>query len=104
MTFQYGDKLLAKLLNDDVVLVDVRTNHEFAGFHLPNACNICLDTITAQLNRVKNWHKPVIVYSTYGRRSQLMYNLLREHGIEVYDGVSQKRILRLMNQGNFNRA
>ena len=34
------DLLLKVLLDNDAILVDVRTHQEFVGFHLPNAHNI----------------------------------------------------------------
>lgn len=97
---KYSDILLKQLLEDDAVLVDVRTHCEFVGFHLPNAHNICLEEIPCQLERIKSWKKPVIVYSTYGQRSEKVYELLKKKGIEVYDAVSQERIMHLLSEFN----
>ena len=84
------------------MLLDVRTNHEFAGFHLPNAQNIRPEELSAQINRIKNWNLPVIVYSSYGMRSKLAYLLLKKHGIEVYNGRSQSKVMSLLPE--FNQA
>ena len=93
---KYGDVLLKQLLEDDAVLLDVRTHYEFVGFHLPNAHNICPNEIQFQLKRIKSWNKPIIVYSTYGQRSEQVYEMLKREGIDVYDGVSQERVMRLL--------
>ena len=92
-----GDQLLKILLESGAVLVDVRTHPEFAGFHIPNACNICPEEIEIHLEKIKCWNKPVIVYSTYGRRSKIAFDILKREGIEVYNAGSQDRILSLMD-------
>jgi rhodanese-related sulfurtransferase len=50
------------------VLVDVRTEGEFAGGHLPGAINIPLDQIVARAKEVPTG-KPVVVVCASGNRS-----------------------------------
>lgn len=93
---QPSDIILKQLLEDDAVLVDVRTNHEFVGYHLPNAHNIPYEELAFHLNRIKKWQKPIIIYCMEGRRSKEVYAALKRAGIEVYDAGSQARVQRLL--------
>lgn len=94
------DQILKKLLDNDAVLLDVRTNHEYAGFHLPNAYNIRPEELGMQIDRIKSWKKPIIVYSTYGLRSKLASHILKGYGLEVYDASSQSRVEALLEEFN----
>jgi len=95
-----SDILLKQLLEDDAILVDVRTIHEFAGFHLPKAHNIPYEELLYHLEQIKNWDKPIIIYCMEGRRSQLVTEALKREGIEVYDAGSQERVMRLLKAFN----
>ncbi|GEM_PF-2545359 len=95
-----SDLILKNLLDNGALLLDVRTNHEFAGFHLPKAYNIRPEELSRQINRIKNWKKPIIVYSTYGLRSRLAHHILEGYGIEVYDANSQLRVMSLLQEFN----
>ena len=94
------DQILKNLLDNGAILLDVRTNHEFAGFHLPNANNIRPDELGMQIDRIKGWKKPIIVYSTYGLRSKLACHMLESYGLEVYDARSQSRVKALLSAFN----
>lgn len=80
--------------------VDVRTHPEFVGFHLPNARNICLEDLPHKLEQMKKWERPIIVYCMNGIRSHQVWEWLKKEGIEVYDAVSQKRIMGLLKEFN----
>jgi len=95
-----SDILLKQLLDDDAILVDVRTVHEFVGFHLPKAHNIPYEELTYHMEQIKSWDKPIILYCMEGRRSQLVSEILKKEGIEVYDAGSQERIMRLLKEFN----
>jgi len=91
------DTVLKTILLKDSILLDVRTHTEFVGFHLPNARNIPPSEIPICLEEIRNWNKPVVVYSRYGLRSALVYQILKRAGIEVYDASSQSRVAALLN-------
>ena len=46
------DTLLERLRDDDVVLVDVRPEHEFAAGHLPGALSVPLATLESRLDEL----------------------------------------------------
>ena len=59
-------------------LIDVRTPHEFAKGHLPNAMNIPLDQIDQHVEQLKE--SCVVVYCQGGVSSQKAAQILRKHG------------------------
>lgn len=95
-----NDILLKNLLDVGAILLDVRTNHEYVGFHLPNARNISPEYLSSYVDKIKSWKKPIIVYSTYGLRSKLACLILHKEGIEVYDAGAQARVKALLRDFN----
>ena len=73
--------------SDEVQLVDVRTQEEFAESHIGKALNVCITDDdfkekAAQLNK----EKPVYVYCKGGGRSAHAAIILKEMGFkEIYD-------------------
>ena len=66
------------------LLLDVRTNGEFAGGHLDGATNIPVGELAARLAEVAA-HKEIVVYCRSGRRSAAAAELLRSAGHTVID-------------------
>lgn len=94
------DLLLKVLLDNDAILVDVRTHQEFVGFHLPNAHNISFGELPNRLESIKKWKKPIVVYCRNGIRSQKVCAWLKKEGIEAYDAISQERVMGLLKDFN----
>jgi len=55
------DTLLERLRSDDVVLIDVRPEHEYATEHLPGAVSIPLDELEARLSELPR-DRPIVAY------------------------------------------
>lgn len=70
------------------------------GFHLPNAHNIPLEELSYHLNCIKKWRKPIIIHCMDGQRSQKVYDALKREGIEVYDALSQERVMSFLKVFN----
>ena len=67
--------------NDNVYLIDVRTEDEFLDKHLKNAINIPLQNIEKNIEKiVKNKNDIIIVYCKYGGRGQKAVNKLIKMG------------------------
>jgi len=94
------DLLLKVLLDNDAILLDVRTHQEFVGFHLPNAQNIQLEELSNRLEDIKKWKKPIIAYCGNGLRSKQVCTWLKKEGIEAYDAVSQERVMASLKDFN----
>jgi rhodanese-related sulfurtransferase len=72
-----------QLVADGAVLLDVRSPAEFTAQHLPDAVNIPIDQLGAQLDKVRQFARPVIVYCASGMRSNKAARVLR--GAEIQD-------------------
>ena len=68
-------------------LLDVRSVMEFEENHIPGAINITLDTIEANINKIAEMQKPIVVYCLSGGRSAIVTGILQQNGLqEVYNG------------------
>lgn len=79
---------LQQLLDEGAILLDVRTHCEHAGYHIEGAINIPYDEIEVLKAVICDWKKPVITFSTYGRRSRIAAAKLKSMGLEVFDAGS----------------
>lgn len=71
------------LLENNYVIVDVRTKEEYDSGHLKNALNIPYDEINQSTKLDKS--KTIMVYCKSGNRSKIAYDRLIELGYDVYD-------------------
>ena len=80
-------------------IVDVRTEQEYAIGHLQNAINIPLDTIQANVDRIKNFNAGAIVfYCRSGNRSGQAVSYLKQLGLQnIYNGGSIEDMNYLLN-------
>ncbi len=68
-------------------LLDVRSVMEFEENHIPGAINITLDTIEANINKIAEMQKPIVLYCLSGGRSAIATGILQQNGLqEVYNG------------------
>jgi len=72
---------------DNVTLVDVRDEDEFADGHLPNAVNIPLNQLRQRLSELKPEH-PVVVYCQSGQRSYYATRILMLNGFSDVRNLS----------------
>ena len=87
-------KLENLMRNNDVFLVDVRSNREFEEGHLNSAINIPVFNIKNNIkNIVPNKQSIIILYCSTGHRSKEAKEILKELGYEnVYnlkDGIDR---------------
>jgi rhodanese-related sulfurtransferase len=74
------------LMSRGAIIVDVRTPEEFTSGHIKGALNYPLQTLSGQVQRLKDKGKPIIVCCRSGSRSAMAKQLLKAQGIEVYNG------------------
>ena len=72
-----------QLVAEGAVLLDVRSPQEFATAHLPEAVNIPIDQLHAQLDEVRQFARSVVVYCASGIRSNRASRILK--GAEIQD-------------------
>ncbi len=77
-----GTLQATRMINDqNAVVIDVRSNGEFAGGHLPNAKNIPVEDITKRAGELPA-DKPVIICCASGSRATRAAGALRKLGRE----------------------
>ncbi len=75
-----------QLIADGAIIIDVRTKGEYAGGHIKGSVNIPLNTLAANIGKIKK-DKPVITCCASGMRSASAKSLLKSNGFkEVYNG------------------
>lgn len=87
--FGFGPKTDYKeLLQKGAQLIDVRTKAEFQGGHIKGSVNLPLQTLSANLFKLKK-DKPIIACCASGMRSASAKGILKAQGFtEVYNGGS----------------
>lgn len=74
-------------LDQQAVLLDVRSPQEFASGHIDNAKNIPLDVLATRANRELKTSAPLIVYCASGMRSRAAVGVLNSQGFnQVVNG------------------
>ncbi len=88
-SFLFGSKQdvnFKELLQSGAIIVDVRTPQEFAQGHIKNAINVPLQTIFAKVQELKKKNKVIITCCRSGARSESAKSILKNSGLEVYNG------------------
>jgi phage shock protein E len=89
---------LAKIIQQNAFLVDVRTPQEFAAGSVKGAVNIPLDSIQNQLSLFKGKNN-VVVFCRSGNRSGQAQAILKQNGIEnVYNGGTWQNVNQLLKK------
>lgn len=68
------------------MIIDVRSQAEFAGGHLKGAKNIPLNEIRSKIIDIQKLNKPVIAYCASGMRSSQATSILKQNGIDAMNG------------------
>jgi len=77
---------LKALYENGAVIVDVRTAEEFNAGHIKGSINIPLQVLTQKVAELKKKNKPVITVCRSGNRSGMAIGVLKQAGIEAYNG------------------
>jgi rhodanese-related sulfurtransferase len=80
MSSNISIKEAKKKLEENAVIVDVRTEGEFSSEHIDNALNIPHDKITELEAHVSDKNKPVLLYCLSGMRAAAACAELRKNG------------------------
>lgn len=79
----------AALTKQGALILDVRTSGEFTGGHIKNALNIAVDTLPANLKKLKDKNQPIITCCASGMRSSSAKRILKAAGYtNVHNGGS----------------
>jgi phage shock protein E len=92
-----GGGKIKQALRDGAVVIDLRTAYEFDQGHVPRALNIPIDRIRANIGRIEDLRKPVILCCATGDHCWEATNILLEAGItRVINGGDWRSVLRAM--------
>lgn len=81
-------------VNDDAILLDVRTSEEYRDGHIDGSVNLPLDRISSIENIVKNKSTPLYVHCYSGSRSGQAVSYLKKIGytsVKNIDGINSYR-------------
>jgi phage shock protein E len=76
-----GNEKIRQALRQGGVIIDLRTAPEFDQGHIPGAHNIPVDRIRANLDRIRNMNKPVILCCMTGAHCWEAMDILKQAGI-----------------------
>ncbi|MEN8764671.1 MAG: rhodanese-like domain-containing protein [Wenyingzhuangia sp.] len=83
---QFDNEKIQEYLKAEAVVLDVRSDEEFAEGHVSGSEHIVLQTLPGKVDLVKAYAKPVIAVCRSGARSQQATDFLKQHGIDVMNG------------------
>jgi len=87
----------AALVKNGALILDVRTREEFASGHINGATNIPLQTLQANLSKLKK-DKPIITCCASGMRSASAKSILLSKGFSsVYNGGGWRSLQNKIN-------
>src|SRR5688572_15290291 len=86
--FGFGPKTdYAALVRQGAILLDVRSKGEYQSGHIQGSINISVDTLSSNLNKLKDKSKPIITCCASGMRSASAKNILKSNGYaHVHNG------------------
>lgn len=84
--FKNKQKMVDDFISRGAVIIDVRTQGEFASGAIQGSKNIPLQVITSKLAQIKKLNKPVITCCASGMRSGSAASFLKQNGIEAMNG------------------
>jgi phage shock protein E len=77
----------AQLMAEGAIILDVRTKGEYSNGHIKGSINIPVDSLAANLNKLKAKDKPIITCCASGMRSASAKSILKSNGYaSVYNG------------------
>lgn len=72
---------IRQAVRDGAVIVDLRTAYEYDQGHIPRSLNIPLDRLRSNIDRIRDFGKPVILCCAGGTLYLEAASILREAGI-----------------------
>lgn len=82
---------VARYLDANAQLVDVRTPSEFNKTNIPGSLNVPLQSIDSRMNEIDK-ERPVLIYCALGGRSSIAASKLKANGYKVIDAGGIKSV------------
>ncbi len=81
------------ILEQDGIIIDVRTPQEFKSGHVTGSRNIPLSDIKNNIEFIKKLNKPVVLCCASGMRSAQATNILKGAGIDAINAGSWRSLV-----------
>jgi phage shock protein E len=96
----FGGGGIGQALQEGAVIIDLRTAYDYDQGHIPHSLNIPADRIKANIGRIRDLRKPVILCCSGGNHCWEAAELLRGAGItRVINGGNWQSLLRKVQRG-----
>jgi phage shock protein E len=94
-----GGSGIREALQQGAVIIDLRTAYDYDQGHIPRSLNIPADRIKANIDRIRDLRKPVILCSGPSGGAWEAIEVLRQAGIaKVINGGDWKGLLKKMRK------
>ncbi|HEV3414408.1 MAG TPA: rhodanese-like domain-containing protein [Puia sp.] len=94
-----GGGAIREALQQGAVVIDLRTAYEYDQGHIPRSLNIPVDRIKANIDRIRDLRKPVILCSGPSGGAWEAMDVLRNAGLtHVINGGNWQSLFRKMQQ------
>jgi phage shock protein E len=91
---------IRQALQEGAVIIDLRTAYEYDQGHIPRSLNIPADRIKANIDRIRDLRKPVILCCGNGTHCWEAAEFLRNAGLtNVINGGNWQGLLRKVQKG-----
>lgn len=94
---QFDNEKIQEYLKNGAVVLDVRTNEEYAEGHVVGSEHIILQTLPGNVAVVKAYGKQVIAVCRSGARSQQATDFLKQQGIDAMNGGPWENVDQYIN-------
>lgn len=83
-----GNKIseIEKYVKNGAIIIDVRSNSEYISGSIIGSKNIPLPSLRTEIEKIKNWNKPIIACCQSGMRSSQAVSILKKNGIDCING------------------
>lgn len=77
---------IKEYLDNEAIVLDVRTEEEYNEGHVENSLHIVLDELEYEIDQLKTLQKPIITCCRSGARSERAKDLLLDNGLDAING------------------
>lgn len=82
-----------RLLQEGAIIIDVRTQGEYAGSRIEGSVNVPLNALDSKVSKLKKLNKPMVICCESGARSAGATSMLKSKGFtEVVNGGSWRSV------------
>ena len=98
--FGGGDNLLAEYISKEAIVIDVRSQEEYASGHVSESRNLPLQQIEQHVEELRKLNQPIILCCASGMRSGRATKALSKHGLDVINGGSWQKVEKALKNSN----